>query len=405
MRIIILLITFWITWAQIKDTFRITVYNLLNYGGSGNTTTKNDYLKVIWGYINPAIIGVNEVANNALYSQNILINALKPLNSAWEKATYSNYSQSNLTNMLFYRSDLFGIVYEKAIATTVRDLNIYVLYYKKGRDAAGDTIFFTIALVHLKAGNTSADAQKRQQLLQVLLDNVRQLPQRYRKYFILMGDLNLYSDAESAYQFIKTYASDATLQLRDPAQQEGNWSNNPNFAWVHTQSTRTSDLGDGGSTGGLNDRFDFILANPQFWDTQGTITIVPSSYRVVGQDGQHFQKSLIDPPANLSVPSNVLNALYANSDHLPVVCDFVINATLTHQTLPEEESYRLYKNQHRWCLEFPVPSDVVLYNVVGQRVWQARQILKACLPLHLEGIYLLQIQQNGHTRWKRLLLY
>jgi hypothetical protein len=45
---------------------------------------------------------------------------------------------------------------------------------------------------------------------------------------------------------------------------------------------------------------------------------------VVGQDGKHFNRALTDSPTNTTVPANVLNALYNNSDHLPVNLKLVV---------------------------------------------------------------------------------
>ena len=43
----------------------------------------------------------------------------------------------------------------------------------------------------------------------------------------------------------------------------------------------------------------------------------PGSYTTIGQDGNHYNQA-INQGNNTSVPSNVLNALYQNSDHLPL---------------------------------------------------------------------------------------
>ena len=47
-------------------------------------------------------------------------------------------------------------------------------------------------------------------------------------------------------------------RLFDPIDRIGNWHNNSSFSDVHTQSPRTAQFG-GGASGGMDDRFDFIL--------------------------------------------------------------------------------------------------------------------------------------------------
>ena len=53
--------------------------------------------------------------------------------------------------------------------------------------------------------------------------------------------------------------------------------------------------------------------------------MLPSTYRVIGNDGQHFDDA-INANGNSSVPANVLNALYNLSDHLPVVVDIAVES-------------------------------------------------------------------------------
>ncbi|MEZ5083737.1 MAG: T9SS type A sorting domain-containing protein [Bacteroidales bacterium] len=45
----------------------------------------------------------------------------------------------------------------------------------------------------------------------------------------------------------------------------------------------------------------------------------------MGQDGLHYNQSLLSGPNNTTVPSDVLNALYGMSDHLPVIIDLVVD--------------------------------------------------------------------------------
>lgn len=53
---------------------------------------------------------------------------------------------------------------------------------------------------------------------------------------------------------------------------------------------------------------------------QGTRSLqyIPASFNVIGNDGNHRNLAITDPPINTSVPPDVLNALYYMSNHLPV---------------------------------------------------------------------------------------
>ncbi|MGB5849103.1 MAG: T9SS type A sorting domain-containing protein, partial [Ignavibacteriaceae bacterium] len=136
--------------------------------------------------------------------------------------------------------------------------------------------------------------------------------------FVLVGDLNLYRSTEPAYE--KLLAQDGTGYFLDPINRLGSWHDNSGFADIHTQSTRIPDLGDDGSTGGLDDRFDFILSSLSIID-QGGIDYVEGSYWAYGNDGQHYNLSIHDPP-NQSVSTEIAIALYFVSDHLPVLAEF-----------------------------------------------------------------------------------
>ncbi|MDA7803014.1 hypothetical protein N8987_00365 [Crocinitomix sp.] len=103
----------------------------------------------------------------------------------------------------------------------------------------------------------------------------------------------------------------------------GNWHNNAAFSFVHTQSTRTTDI-DGGAFGGMDDRFDFIFIGEDLKSNQNGAKYINESYKVLGQDGKHFNKSLLDLPINESIPADIINKLYYMSDHLPVLLEIEV---------------------------------------------------------------------------------
>lgn len=384
------------TLGQAQDTIRIMQYNLLQYGGGAvPVQNKNSWLSTIVNHIQPDLLGCNEIIANGAYVQNIKVNVLS---SNWESGVYSNLSQSDIVSMLFFRTDLFGLAWQKNIKTNLRDLNIYTLYYKEpGLNLPNaDTLFLTIAVVHLKA--SQGYENERNQHAQMLMDTLNALAP---EYLIVMGDLNLYSSNEPAYQTFITYYN-PLIRLNDPLQRPGNWSQNPSFADIHTQSTRTTDLGDGGSTGGFNDRFDFILFNSKFWDQFGRIQIIPSSYTTFGQDGNRFNQSLLNPPNN-SAPSSVLQAAYQMSDHLPIYCDFIIYPATTSIDQASPSSLSLsYQNPISQSLKLNFSKLVTratfnLYSLTGNLLLsysipentQTFSIPMSTLP---NGIYFFQIK-------------
>ena len=55
--------------------------------------------------------------------------------------------------------------------------------------------------------------------------------------------------------------------------------------------------------------------------------VLPESYHALGQDGNRFNGSIVSPQ-NDAIPANVAQALYNMSDHVPVIADFAIDATV-----------------------------------------------------------------------------
>jgi hypothetical protein len=232
---------------------------------------------------------------------------------------FTNHSGYIKEDMLYYNTRKIGWLSTTTIYSgdsAISDINLHRLYYKSPTLAAThDTIFLSVILVHLESGSGSAN-QRATEISGAMswLHNHITVPGNY----IFMGDFNTQSSNESCYQQIVNSANPNTLFF-DPVNQAGDWNNNPNsFAGYLTQSTRTSDPGDCGATGGLDDRFDHILCTSYLMNGLDSLQYISGSYRIIGQDGQHVNKSIIANPSNSSVPQSVLSALYYMSEHLPV---------------------------------------------------------------------------------------
>jgi hypothetical protein len=60
------------------------------------------------------------------------------------------------------------------------------------------------------------------------------------------------------------------------------------------------------------------MNEPAITGTAG-LQYITSTYKAVGNDGQHFNRSINEAPENTSAPSNVIDAIFNASDHLPVI--------------------------------------------------------------------------------------
>jgi len=314
-----------------QDTLTIVQYNLLNYGnytsycttGNNNINDKDNYLKEIINYLQPDIFSVNEISKSEAIHQHLLDMVLNTGGvNYYRKADFLSVANSYLVNMLYYNGNKLVLHSHYIAQSYVRDVDVYKLYYRSNDLPQGDTAFVICVVAHLKAG--SDDEVKREVMAENTMDYLNDLNDVDN--YLMMGDFNVYTSTEPAYQQFINY-SNPDLRFNDPLNKPGNWNNNYTYRYVHTQSTHATSNGCA-SSGGMDDRFDFILISNSIKYGTKEVQYVNNSYWAVGQDGRHFNSSINASPTNNSVPSNVLNALANNSDHLPVTLKLMLNKTL-----------------------------------------------------------------------------
>lgn len=336
--LILLSILFYHSFIQ-ADTIKMMQYNMLYYttsvpsGCEITSSYLNDKdlnLKKIIKYENPDVFCVNEIGSQSTYVDRIKNNVLNTDGvNYYQNCPLTNYSGGSIANMLFYDSRKLGFHSYFYITTSVRDINAYKMFYKTPQLVSGDTIFITFIIAHLKAGSYDSDKLTRYQQTQALMNKLEQL--QIADNYIFSGDFNLYSSSEQSYQHLINY-SNTLYRFYDPINQAGNWNNASQFAAIHTQSTHTSSDNGCYSTGGMDDRFDFILVSPYVYFGSKKVKSINSSYRALGQDGNRFNGS-INNPSNSIVPDSIANALYNFSDHLPVIMQIVIDNTVSVKDL------------------------------------------------------------------------
>lgn len=310
------------------DTLRVMQYNLLYYDkttdfctpSNNDVTRKNTYLQTITSDFRPDIFTVNEM-NGSVSSVDKLLNNVFNVDGT-SKYKRANYTGSYLVNMLYYNTEKLELKSQTYILTSPRITDVYRLYYKSDDLINGDTIFITCIVGHLKAGSYQSDIDDRKLAAQQIMAHINN--RKLSGNILLMGDFNLYTAQEPAFQSLMTPTSTG-IRFFDPVNAIGNWHDNSNFAMHHTQSTRTS--GDCHSGGSMDDRFDFILASEQVMEGTAGAKYVEDTYWAYGQDGKRLNGSLISPE-NKSLPADVIDALYQMSDHLPVTLKLYVDNTL-----------------------------------------------------------------------------
>ncbi len=324
----------------LSDTLTVMHYNLLYYGATSNQcntsnnniNTKDSHLKKILAYVKPDIFTVNEMGCNTVYGQRILERCLNvDGETRYAKTELQTSGSQNLCNMLFYNTETVGwswvdkMTQDGSGNTYIRSIDMHQLYFNgQYLDHSTDTVRFKYIISHLKAGNSSGDANERGWTTKGVMDYIAN---KYRDgNMIFAGDLNVYNSTEAGYQNLTNYLL-PDYDFQDPINRPGKWNNNGTFADIHTQSTHSNFSNACFSSGGMDDRFDQILVSKTILNNQDQMGYIDSSYNALGQDGLRFNQS-INNPANTAVPSAIADALYGMSDHLPVILQLKVTTSI-----------------------------------------------------------------------------
>lgn len=305
---------------QIKsqDTLRIMAYNILNYTSGGSYSGRYADLREILTYAKPDIVICSEVLD-ASGAQLLLDNAFNMAGiGPFSRATFIDGPDTD--NSLFYNNSKITFKLQNQITTALRNITRYRVY---NLITPTDTAWLNLFSLHLKA--SSGFETERLEECKDLCNFFTGL--NSAQNILVGGDFNFYSSiTETGFQWLTS--TNCAEELYDPVNRIGSWNNNSTFDDVHSQSTRVLTEPDGGSTGGMDDRFDFIFANDNVINGTNYVRYVPGSYTTVGQDMNHFNLAITDPPANSSVPASIATALYNMSDHLPIYMDVAIGLTI-----------------------------------------------------------------------------
>lgn len=430
--LLLILLQFTEVVAQADDTLRLMSYNLLNYRNNtipgcsntnNNPTTKESALDEIVSHVQPHILLCNEIGtSDPAASFRIAQNALNQSGRNYYSFTNmqtgqrQNINSSSTGNMIYWDNRVLElhssdyIEFDPFNRALVRVIDLYTLYYKDPNlSVHNDTAFIHVFIAHLKAGNTTSDRDERDWATDAVMAYLDS--NNLQGNYLMAGDLNLYTASENAYQNLLNYPV-SSFRFFDPVNVSGNWSNNSPFAIVHTQSTRTTS--NCGAAGGMDDRFDFILASDEIMNGTDKLEYIANSYEVVGQDGQHFNSAVNASPTNNSAPANVIQALFDLSDHLPVILDMEVN--LPQSTFIAERDRNLaysYTNPVKDQLTIRFENGhsldrIEILDMRGKKMLdlsvRGKRIVECNLDRFKEGIYLIRsIDRKGAISTQKLI--
>ena len=342
MRIIITVLAVPLLLAAQRDTLSIVSWNLLFFNSTKQETTNRlPSYRTVTDALDADIIVANEVqennANGILLFLNSVLNVTVP--GKYTVGTMNNTNGKDSYNAIFFKPEKVQLLANFKYNPVVRDINRFVVLNRTTQDT------LHIFAIHYKAGNQATDATTRAQESDVVRAGSNALPAGTN--FLILGDFNIYNSAEQAYQKLVAVTAGNEGHFIDPISMpypaNWNWSTNAPY---HSQSTRVDSLPDGGSRGGMDDRFDFFLHSKAVVE-DGGVKYIPGSYRPYGNNGAIYNKAVTDA-ANTAYSAAIKQALHDASDHLPVIARYAfsgpVNSVIREERPEIPRAFELKQN-------------------------------------------------------------
>ena len=314
------------TAAPAAHALKIVNYNITNYP-SANGAGRDPYFRIVMAPTVTDTVRADIVVSQELQSQagvdefrNSVLNTLEP--GMWASAPFTNGNDTD--NALFYKPSKVQFLGQWSFypnpANLLRLVNCYRLKPVGYSDGSAELRIYS---QHLKA----SQGFESQRLAEAtgIRDSMNAVPPG--THCILLGDFNIYTSTEPAFQKLLENQADNDGRVYDPLNAVGAWHDGSSFAPIHSQCPCLScPTGSGFSGGGLDDRFDMFLPTLNMGSGEG-LSVVPGSYHPVGNDGLHFNLNITDPPT-IPEGATYANALWNASDHLPIRIVFQVPAKI-----------------------------------------------------------------------------
>lgn len=298
-----------------QDSLTVMFYNLYRF--PTNAPANREFLlKEIVDNVQPDLLLACEIVNRD-GAERILQTSFQGIPDSYAAPDFEycpTATADPLQQMAYYNTRKLTLLHQEALHTIIRDINHYT-FMLNGENVAADTVFLDAFVTHLKAGGGSSDSWLRATMADTFVEALHHIPPGH--YVLLAGDFNFYDDQEPAYRIMTDTANPVVMV--DPVDRPGNWHNNSDFKDMHTQATRKTldGFGLGGASGGLDDRFDFILMSRNL-ENDNQLYYLPGSYRVVGNNGNCFDRAIDNDSCAGIYPLSFRHFLFQMSDHAPV---------------------------------------------------------------------------------------
>jgi len=380
-----LLLNLFVNVSFAQTQIKAMMYNVLNYSDSEVSRNKTPFLSTILDEVEPDLLMVCEMVDE-IGSDYLFENAIIPYNENFQKAPFEENQSGNysLQQMVYYNSKKLILEETRVITADTRDINQYTFKINT-ENALSNPIRMEVFVTHLKASTGSSNRQRRLNSIQSFVSYTNNIADD--SYVLFAGDLNFYTSNEEGYQHLIDDRN--PIVMIDPIDRptpnfpdDGvdyyeNYNstyfwNNSSFRDIHSQSTRTSNNGlidDSGSTGGLDDRFDFIMMSENF-NMSTDLYYINDSYQVIGNNGNCYNSFINNPNCSGGYSQTLRDALIEFSDHLPVVMEMETpeNTLSTNQI---SEINFIGSNIIEDYLKIISPNDMnnlKIYSITGQLI-------------------------------------
>ncbi|MGB0979818.1 MAG: endonuclease/exonuclease/phosphatase family protein [Croceimicrobium sp.] len=370
--------------AQVED-FKIVSYNLLNYNPN-NIDDRHDEFRLIMNEIQPDLLVVQEV--DGLSAVQMFADSVLNVDSVtYGIGSFIDGPDSDVG--LFYKSRIFRHLSVSNYSTNLRDIVHHQLKTDLNGRAGDTNVVLHVFGLHLKASSGSANRALRKAEIDSLNKVLQFLEQ---EPVIVCGDFNIYGSTEAAYQAL---LKEGGGFLYDTLNLVGTW-NTGLYAPYHTQSPRTTRF-NGGANGGLDDRFDMILFSKPI--AHDSIYGYNGDMEVFGNDGQHYNMALTDPPQHPSLSDSIINALHYASDHLPLMASFYNGQRGLSRPIHDIGELYLAQLDKQHCLINKTGQKLFyrLYLISGELKLSGEFYARECLSLS-KGAYLIEVLNNEGER-------
>lgn len=334
-------------------------YNMLNFP-TGNIQGRVDTLEKIVDYARPHLLMIQELKSaQGLASVTDMMNSLDYgdfQHSEFIEQQSPGSPGNLLQQAIVFDTEKLRLKSESVVLTDYRDINEFVLYLNDPLlPITSDTTFLYVYVTHLKSSTGADNELARLTMVNYLIEHFESLPPNANVIFA--GDFNLYTNTEAAYTAITS--TDNAIVMVDPFAEYGDW---PGSNFLHkeilTQSTRVNQVAADGASGGLDDRFDFILFSESLMNEDNDLHFLQGSFESLGNTGNCYNENITDCSIENPVPAEVLTAMYYMSDHIPQVCQLHTDIADNIQT------YRI-SDRSIFAFVSPANAKVLRYELTG----------------------------------------